>query len=167
MRTRHTIGTAGGSLHRLVKPSWQFDFLAGPGEELRPHATSQLLVLSPEFQWKIAVFGAKHFFSFKLWPLPGFNRDGLVARDAQLVCPRDREHLDPRQHGRDDYCMRPVDCERIERLQPLESLAILSCEAYVVANVFGGSSRFHTAYDVSFRSALMLQAQLRLAVDGK
>src|ERR1700738_2652254 len=107
MRTGHTIRTARGCLHRLVEPEWQFDFLARPSEKLRPHTTPQVLVLAPELQRQIAVFPAEHFFGFELWPLPC---------DAPGVCPRDSKHLDPRQHGRDDDGMRPVDCERIERL---------------------------------------------------
>src|SRR5260370_10774193 len=96
MGTSQTIHTAGSSLHRLVKPTWQFDFFARSGEELRPHATTQLLVLAPEFQRQIAVFRAKHFFGFKPWPLSSLNCDGLVPCDAQLVRPPDSGHLDPR-----------------------------------------------------------------------
>src|ERR1700730_14005649 len=165
MGTIQTIHTAGSSLHRLVKPAWQFDFLARSGEELRSHATSQLLVLAPEFERQIAVFRAKHLFGLKPWPLASLNCDGPVACDAKFVRPRDSEHFDPRQHGRDDDGMWPVDCERIERLQPRERLAILSGEANVIANVVGGSARFHTAYDVSFGSSLVFQAQLGLSVD--
>src|ERR1700692_4902472 len=91
MGTSQTIHTAGSSLHRLVEPTWQFDFLAGSGEELRSDATSQLLVLAPQFQRQIAVFRAKHFFGVKPWPLPGRNCEGLVACDAQLVRSRDSE----------------------------------------------------------------------------
>src|ERR1700693_1555881 len=128
MATSQTIHTAGSSLHRLVKPIWQFDFLSRSGEELRSDATSQLLVLAPEFQRQIAVLRAKHFFGFKPWPLPGLNCNGLVACDAQLVCPRDSEHFDPRQHGRDDDGMRPVNRERVERLQPREGIPSLAGE---------------------------------------
>src|SRR5579863_1286174 len=132
MGTIQTIHTAGSSLHRLVKPAWQFDFLARSGEELRSHATSQLLVLAPEFERQIAVFRAKHLFGLKPWPLPGLNRDRLVAGDAQFVRPRDSEHLDPRQHGRDDNGVRPVDRKRIERLQPGESIPTLPGEGNVI-----------------------------------
>ena len=134
MGTIQTIHTAGSSLHRLVKPAWQFDFLARSGEELRSHATSQLLVLAPEFERQIAVFRAKHLFGLKPWPLPGLNCDGLVPCDAKFVRPRDSEHFDPRQHGCDDDGMRPVDRERIERLQPREGIPALASEGSPVVS---------------------------------
>src|SRR5271154_260205 len=165
MRTSQTIHTARSSLDRLVEPTWQVDFFARSGEELRPHATSQLLVLAPEFKRQIAVFRAKHFFGFKPWPLPGLNCDGLVACDAEFVRPRDSEHFDPRQHGRDDDGMRPVDRQRIERLQPRESIPALPGEGNVIPDFFTGSAGFHPAYDVSFDSSLVFQAQLGLSVD--
>ena len=140
MGTSQTIHTAGSSLHRLVKPIWQYYFLARPGEELRPHATTQLLVLAPEFQRQIAVFRAKYFFGFELWPLPGLNCNRPVACDAKFVRPRDSEHLDPRQHGRDNDCMRPVDRERIERLQPRESIPALPGEGNIIPDFFTGSA---------------------------
>src|SRR5579871_531744 len=139
MSTCHTIHTARSGLHRLVKPTWQFDFFARPGEELRSHATSQLLVLAPEFQRQIALFRAKYLFGLKPWPLSGLNRDRLVACDAQFVRPRDSEHFDPRQHGRDDDGMRPIDRERIERLQPREGIPALAGEGNVIPNFFIGS----------------------------
>src|SRR6202163_5161195 len=118
MGTSQTIHTAGSSLHRLVKPAWQFDFHDGSGEELRSHATSQLLVLAPEFERQIAVFRAKHLFGLKPWPLPGLNCDGLVACDAKFVRPRDSEHFDPRQHGRAYDRMLTGKRRSIERPQP-------------------------------------------------
>src|SRR5260370_30090111 len=132
MGTSQTIHTAGSSLHRLVKPIWQFDFLARSGEELRSHATCQLLVLAPEFECQIAVFRAKHLFGLKPWPLPGLNCDGLVACDAKFVRPRDSKHLDPCQHGRDDDRMRAVDRERIARLQPREGIPPLPRESNLI-----------------------------------
>src|ERR1700674_329621 len=140
MRTSQTIHTAGSSLHRLVKPIWQFDFLARSGEELRSHAPSQLLVLAPEFQRQIAVFRAKHLFGLKPWPLPGLDCYGLVACDAKFVRPRDSKHFDPRQHGRDDDGMRPVDRERIEGLQPRESIPALPSEGNVIPDFFACSA---------------------------
>jgi len=83
---------------------------------------------------------AKHFLGFKLWPLPGLNCDGLVACDAKFVRPRDSEHFDPRQHGRDDDGMRPVNRERIERLQPREGIPALAGEGNVIPDFFIGSA---------------------------
>ena len=92
MGTSQTIHTAGSSLHRLVKPTWQFDFLARSGEELRSHATSQLLVLAPEFQRQIAVSPSEHFFGFELWPLPGLNCNSTEMIDNN-TCTHDASCL--------------------------------------------------------------------------
>ena len=108
--------SSGHSLYRLGKSGGQFDLLAGAREELRSHATAQILVLAPEFQRKIPMRAAKQFFGVELRTVPGFHLDGTMAGNAEFVGSRDAQHLDPGNRWRDHDRVRSIDCQRIDCL---------------------------------------------------
>jgi hypothetical protein len=57
------------------------------------------------------VNSGKDLIRFQLWPAPRFAANGMMPRYREFVISADPKHLDSRQNGRENDCVKPVQRE--------------------------------------------------------
>ena len=101
------------------------------------------------------------------WPLVSLRSHKTVACDQQIIRTLDAEHLHAHQDRCDDNSMHTVHADRVDALEPGESVSAFVHKAYVRTQTGNSASRFNAPKDILPGQMLVLDRNGGLAVNPR